>query len=767
MDRRKAWLLANAALAALVGGPAMAQTPPGQPDAQASGEGPLSGEVVTVTAQKRREALKDVPLAVTAISGETVENKGYTRLEDFAFAVPNVQFDQATDQRNIRLAIRGISSDTRFPGFESAVGVVVDGVYYAGAGGLNGDLFDVAQIEILRGPQGTLYGRNTSAGVVNIVTRQPGEERHIRALGELTAEDGELDGYRAFASVSGAIDAESGIFGSLAIARTEGDGYEINAPTGQELNGPDSVDLRGILRYRPDERFDVRLAFDYSWSDRTPIYVESAPLDYRTDVDFVGFNKRLTYGVSLSADAGLGDGLTLTSISAYRSYKTSEFGDQDLTTAPLGRRGNVESSEQVSQELRLTSPSGGTFEWVAGAFYLHEDYAAHGLYPIDIEAYYDLLFRPAFGGISLRTFYASLMLDGLVCDAPAPSCLKTQTADNLWTLETSSLAAFGQLKYNVTDRLALTVGARISSDEKDFTLDQDVFVGLPFIGVNFIVPVAFEGSQDETNFSPKLALSYDVTDDVTGYLSASWGYKSGGFFSNIIGNPAILPFLEFEPEESINYEAGLKGALFDGRAAFALAAFYIDYENLQVQRNFIDPLTNLPLTGIGNAAESTSWGIELEASVRLDDAFTLDGSAGYLDAAFDDYEACSFNPSTGAVLDCDGNRLAYAPDWTASLGLTMEQPISGDMLLVGNVEWTYRGDSYFSVLNEDTSFQEGFSLFNAYLGVATADGRYRAVLWARNLTDEYYSLFSTATLTGSGAVPGPPFTFGIRLSADL
>ena len=340
-------------------------------------------EQVTVTAQKREQSILEVPIAVSNFSGTLLEERGYTRLGDVAPLVPNFEFQQPGDARFLRLSIRGISADSRFPGAEQSVGVVVDGVFLSGVAGMLTDLVDIDRIEVLRGPQGTLFGRNTTGGVLQIITRQPTNEFRATA----SAEYDNFDHFNIKASVSGPL-VQDKVFAGLALSHTQRDGFDYNPVLDTDFNDQDTTTIRGTLRFLPTEDLEIRLSGDVTFEDRSPSMLDGVayppavnPIDRVVPFDTPTTSKRDIYGGALTIIKDFSNGISLKSITSYREYKVDETIDGDSTPVFAVERNNLEKSKEFTQELQLLSPSGQRLEWVLGAFYLHQDLSNLGVTP--------------------------------------------------------------------------------------------------------------------------------------------------------------------------------------------------------------------------------------------------------------------------------------------------------------------------------------------------------------------------------------------------
>lgn len=735
-------------------------------------------DVVRVTAQRREQDLVDVPMAVTAFGADQLEERGITDYTQIASSVPNMQFEEVQSQRNQRIIIRGISSDTRFAGSESAVGVVVDGVSLAGVAGLTFDLADIERIEVLRGPQGTLYGRNTAAGVINVFTTKPGNQFEASA----TAEYGNYEHRLLKGYVRGPL-VKDRLYASLSAISIDRDGYETLAATGEDVDTRDTKGLRGQLRWTPASDWDLRLIAEYQEDDFSqqrgqddalePIDRELTSVPYRPLAD------RDMRGYSLTVDKEFRK-FSARSITSQRSYTTHEL-DSNLAVAGQSfvDRLNIEESSEFTQEFQVSSVGDNRIDWVAGAFYLNQQLTFDGQYGVDIDGIYGLLFGPI-----AQLFGAPGNLAGDVaffggdpCPLQAPACVGTVPAVVNWTFKTTSLAGFGQAGIELTDRLTLDLGARYSSESKDFVYDSLVNTAIPglpgFIpnGVVFIAgrgnldfgaPLPYTDTIENDVWTSRIALTYSVNDENNIYASAAQGSKSGTFFANILGisdgnNNGIndnVEFLRVDPESSWNYEVGAKGRL--GIFNYAGAIYFIDYKDLQTQRTL--PLLASTVQILGNA-DAESYGVELELNAGLTDNLSIDFGIGYNETEFTDYPDCA--PMT----DCDGKELVYAPNLTSSVGINYERPVGNRHRLFSRLGATYRGEQYYDVTNNPLYQGNSATLLDATIGIQSETGNWSVALWGRNLTDEDYDVGRAPDQIGTNVTLGVPRTYGIRLSA--
>jgi iron complex outermembrane receptor protein len=715
MKTRKYTALSGAALAALMGwsSSAMAQ------DAARSG---VQVEEVIVTATKRAENLQDVPISVTAVTAEEIQKRGATSLRDLEFSVPNFAFASNDFNRRPDISLRGITTTARNGGEDGAIGFYVDGVYLARPTDWNSDIQDLERVEVLRGPQGTLFGKNAMAGAINMVTRRPGDTFGGNASVEL----GNYEHRRITAAVDVPL-IEGKLFSRVSFSKLDRDGYARNVFDNSRINDEDRWGGRLQLKARPFENFEVNLSADYMTENPSRIQREVLagpnPLTFIPGPRTVAFdrksvNDRTLKGVHLIMEADFG-GYQLTSITAYRMSFVDFQVDED--TGPLDdqRTRIVNDNHQFSQELRIASPAGERFDFVAGLFYVN-------------------VWADSRGGF-VQHGVASPFFPG-----------STATSGTVWT---DSYALFGNGNYRLTDRLTLNAGVRFGYETKQISFTRLNTNGGFFGGVfpNF---GPFEDRLIEQTVSPTVGLQYTFSPDVMTYAKWSRGDKSGGWNAGISFRGAD----PFKPEQVDNFEVGLKSDLLDGRARVNLAAFYMDYRNLQVTT--FGGLANGVGFNVDNAAKARIKGFEVDFTLVPTEGLTLSGGLGYLDTEYADYQ-------TSATANNNGNRLTFAPNWTANLVADYERPISSSLTFVARGEWSYRGSQFGTPTNTAVSKAPSYSLINGRVGVSVNDGQWGVYIWGRNLADKDYLLWRDRFGTEDVGGYGPPRMYGVSLNAQF
>ena len=706
-----------------------------------TGEFSMTIEEVVVTARKRTESMQQVPIAITALSGEALDKAAVVEMNDVDRMATNVVFE-GLDRTKPLVYVRGIGTRTYDPGSDPSVGVFVDGVYLGRFGGHDMDLNDVERVEVLKGPQGTLYGRNTIGGALSVVTKDPGEEFE----GNIGAEYGlsEISGDHLWAvtgRVAGPLGG-NGMLASLSVKHRARDGYIRIVDANERGANEDSTAVRGKLLIPLGETAQIKLASDFSTHDgptliftrddldgRSPsplpfIPVPPQPTDLyrptsdRTDI----FTNKDIFGVSATIDWTWGD-LALTSITAYRELDWQAADDLDASELDVSFLMEDENSDQFSQELRLNLDR-QNINLLLGLFYGQEQVQ--------------------------RFDTIQLGLDGLgLFVAPLPL---------IWDfgveLDATSYAAFGQAEWHITEKLALNLGARYSYDEKDFTF-QTATLGI------FLPPFGLDLNEDWDSLDPSVSIQYYARDDVMLYASWTSGYKSGAFqfFStSMIGAQKVA-----DPEQVDAIELGIKSQLLDRRLQLNAAVFDMKYKDLQLLSLSPTGIGGIALLLIDNAADSSIRGLELEGKAILSPWWSIDFSYAYLDAEFDKYIR-----DVQQGVDFSGNKLARSPEHSFQVALNYSQNL-GFGHLDGRIGYVWRDEYFFEPDNnilDPNSKQDAEGLLDASLNVDFGD--WSILLWGRNLSDKRYR---RSVLNSEGAPQRTagiePRTIGIRVSRAL
>jgi len=731
-------VLAATALTGISGAPLAAQ------DAIEAEE---SANEIVVVARKREERLLDVPIAITALSADGLSKLQATDLSGVQGAVPNVNIVQGRgSSSSANFFIRGIGQPDALQTFDPAVGVYVDGVYFSRIQGALVSLSDVERVEVLRGPQGTLYGKNTIGGAVNIISRKPDFDR-FKASGSATYGSYDqvlVNGYASTPLIAGKA--------ALSVAGTyeRRDGTVTDPLTGQDYNDRNSWTARAILRVAPVETVELSLSGDYTRQRNSltlgyptapilstslfPVGVSvlvpanpNGPYDFRASTSFAnGEGQKLDHwGVSLTANIDLTDTLQFTSITAYRRLDPDFFIDIDATQFELGDVFVGVNQRQFSQEAQLKY-AGDRLSGVFGLYYLDEDISSHQ------EAYGDDIFTLLGGPVTFTR---------LIDDAQ----------------QTKSYAAFGQLTYDLTEQFSVTGGLRYTYEKRRYNRTTTTISSLAALdGLTFTfpdnLPPPLNGDNDASfdAWTPSITLSYKPTPDTLLYASASRGFKSGGFNGRanslndltlvVDGTPTLVT--RFRPETVWTYEAGAKGSFLDGKVTLSAAAFYSDYKDFQARvGGGTVGAANTGVFPVINAGKLRIYGFEVEGVVKPVKALTVSGSLGYLNADYREFndgrrvppQPFSCNP-TGNEITCEP---AFAPPISARLAGDYVVPIGSSTLTLG-VEGRFIDKHFLSVDNRPGLTENGYALGNAYVQLDLADRKFYVRGAVRNFTDTVY-----------------------------
>lgn len=691
-------LLAGASLVCLPAAHAYAQAV-GQPSAATApaSDGAVTQEIV-VTAQKRAESLQKTPLAVSAIGGPDLQKRQITSVENLAPSLPSVNFGKNVGFA--RISIRGLGFDATVAGQEGRVAYHTDGVYISRPSAQLATFFDVARVEVIRGPQGTLYGRNATAGAINVITNDP--EDKPGGYGRFTV--GNYNLFQEEGAITGPL--ADGVSGRVAFVRTDRGGYGKNLVTGQDIDDEHSLGVRGKLKIEPSDRFKLILSADYS-SEHDANYVYhffgqggatpprvvalggSAPPDPRdTYANTPQQVNREFYGFAANATADLGAGVTLTSITGYRHTDAGLNGDHDGTQAPVSIITTLERARQFSEEVRLDGKV-QRLRWLVGAYYFNED------------GYGEADFSPV---LAFNNQYESrgLLFNG--------------------DFGTRAEALFGQLDYEVVDGLTISAGLRYSHERKLINQRGQIDLVTPATpGFTPNYTMFQDASKSWDAVTPRFNIQYQITPRILAYATYSKGFKSGGF--NLTGfTPAV------DPEKLTDYEAGLKSEWFDGMLRLNASVFYYKYTDLQVQK-----VVNAAAILV-NAANARVKGLEGEFVLRPIRNLEISGNVSLLDAKFLDFMTSDAARPQLGLLDLSGNRLPQAPKYSGNLAAQYNWNLpSGDLSLRG--EFIYTDRIYFSPFNRLEVSQGAFAKGNVIL-TYDRDGGLSLSLWVRNLTDK-------------------------------
>jgi len=707
---------------------------------------PMLGlEEVVVTARRRAENLQDVPVAITAFSAEILSLRGIQDITELARTVPSVTLEPSRATNTTLTAfIRGVGQQDPLAGFEQGVALYVDDVYMARPQGALLDVYDIERIEVLRGPQGTLYGRNAVGGAIKYVTRRLSDEPALSARLSAGSEN-QFDGV-----LTGSMPLSDSLRAGTTIASFNRDGFGRNITTGKDQYNKDILAARASVEFEPSPDLLVRLAGDYTRDKSNPVAghrsfpgrVSGFPVlpgkhdsaagaaDNASTAGISGNNEITAKGVSGSIEWNFNEAWTFRSITAYREDETESVIDFDSLPVPDFDAPVVYENDQFSQEFQLLY-TGERLKVVTGFYYL------------DAKASNDF----------------DVVLGQLV-----PGGLTAYTGG---VVKTSAMSIFADATYDLTDRLAVSVGGRYTEDERDAEIFRANYLGFgsPFLGNPSAIFLGatsdFANKRTFYDFSPRFNLNYRLTEQINVYGGFSQGFKAGSFDPR--GANFASPEVEqgFEPEELNSWEVGIKSTWWDGRARTNVSLFHSKYKDVQIPGSLPidrdgDGVNDGFVGTVTNAGQATIKGIEIEGELLLTEQLSLQLAASFLDAGIDEWILNGVDVS-------DQREIQNTPDKTVFAGLTYRTPLrSGDLVFNGN--WSYRDDVVQFEIPIPEIDQKAYSLFSASVVWVAPEGKWSLGLHGKNLADKRYRTagynFPTLGLENNvNAFYGPPRTF--------
>ncbi len=701
---------------------------------------------ITVTARRQEENLQTTPLSVSAFSSETLHNEQVENIGDLQSYVPNLSL-HVGDAGNAVIYLRGVGQIDSISFNDPGVGVYVDDVYMGRAQGSFLEVLDPASIEVLRGPQGTLYGRNTIGGAVKFVSARPTNDFE----GYVDVTLGNFDRRQVKVSASGPI-VKDRLLAKGAAIYSKRDGYAKNLFDGKDDFDKDLAAWRGSLLFTPNDDLSFYLVADGSDNDpsrsrsphkETPIFsvvsgafVPPTSDPFVVDVNFNRLERLKTWGVALTSEFSRNN-FTLKSITAYREMDYRTKIDLDGTRDSSFGIYDFEDQDQFSQELQF-SYIGDRISLVSGLYYFRET-------------------DSTFAGAIAPDFFVVLPVIGVFPFPIINAGLRDQT--------NTSKAVYAQIDYNLTQALRITLGARYTKEKKNVRAAGEEFFGTGVTtaegmeavfgtGVGFM-PTSFTAKDTWNSFSPKFSVDYQITDDVMVYASASRGFKSGGFNGRLTDRAQ-----PFDPETLWSYEGGFKSMLADNRVRLNMAAFYNDYKDFQLSRFSADPMTGAFVSVFDNAGSATIYGVEAEATVLVTDAFQLTGNFGYLHSEYDQLLG-DFDVDVSKA-----RNLVNAPKWTGRAGFTYDYELGGlgSLTLGGAV--SYRSKTYLTVSSSEILAQDKYALLDASLSYTSPDEHWNIILSGQNLTDKEYREHGFDLSSAPGVqlgYYGTPRTYSVNL----
>ena len=721
-------------------------------------------EEIVVTAQQRAESLQDVPVSVAAVTAKKISDSGIVDLQGLSELVPNFSINETGISTTV--TIRGISSGIN-SGFEQSVGMYNDGIFYGRDQLARVPMIDMERVEVLRGPQGILFGKNSIAGAVSQISAKPTDEFEGSVTALYEPDHGETDLRMV---LSGPL--TDNLSGRLAVMTRELDGYVKNTELGVDEQNEDEQVVRATLRWDVNDSVTATLKSSQSTFDvlgrNMEVYQSfghlealnsvynspTAPWSVDTELNYIAdnnghFSNNEVNNSTLTVDWDL-EGLTLTSVTGYVDYEFTESCDCDFTGAPVFDAGRQEEYQQLSQEFRLTSDLGSNFDYIAGLFFQDTDLT-----------YADQIQLP--DPTVVNTALGLLGAGALQPFAPGSS------TDRTFNQEGEVIALFAQGTWSVSEALRLTVGGRYTEEKKDANRQQrhkaNAAFGGQYMPAVTADPVSgaynvlygifaieaydqINGKLDDSSFSPVVTMEWDANPDTMVYATWTKGYKSGGFDARSNGHPdasvnnglksgaAITGSWEFANEEATSVELGSKMSLADGAAELSVAWYMTDYTDLQVSQ--FDGTLGFNVT---NAGEAKVQGIEADGRWALTDNITLTGSVAYLDFNYEKFpnSQCYFQQEDtdgDKLCDAGGKRKEFTPELQANLGAAWASEMSNGLELNASLDVSFMDEYLYAANLDPRSKQDAYSMVNARIALAGSEGAWELALLGRNLTDE-------------------------------
>ncbi|KAA5805403.1 TonB-dependent receptor [Alkalicaulis satelles] len=743
-------------------------------------------DTVTVTAQRREQAVTDVPIAITVLEGQTLNELSIATLDDLQLTVPNFQVTQTGI--GTQMFIRGVGTGND-PAFEQSVAQFIDGVSYGRAQLIRAPFFDLERVEVLRGPQSVLFGKNTVAGALSLITAAPTRETtgYVTATWMPEFGDRQVD-----AAVSGPLSEQ--LMGRLAVRYYETDGFVSNPNKGRDEPSREQFAIRGSLLFEPNDRFDATLKLEHNRFDSRgreievvrdvntqtlpngvpltfanaltgaglPGAITNSEFNFTRDADSDEFADNTLFNATLTANYDLGFG-TLTSVTGYLDYSRDELADLDFTNYFILTGLLSEDYDQFTQEVRVVSRQDQRLRWIAGGFYQSSTLTNNDI--------------TGFGPDITNLGFAPLANVGL---------------ERRYKTDSTAFALFGELTYDLTDRLRLIGGLRWTTEDKDATrqiaattnplgfdaplvTDPVVLATIQAgLGVELNNPGGGSGhdlsqSRSESRLTPSVTVEFDATDDVMIFASYKEGFKGGGF--DVRGNRTA--FFEFADETVRTYEAGLRSDLMAGRAQFNATAYFSQYSNLQISQ--FDGTIGF---NVGNAGKTEISGFDIDGRIALTNELSLAAGVSYLDFEYTDFRRgnCAFQETPdGDIVDgvqlCDytGRRGRFTPEWTGFARLSYDRPVTDTIDFSSVLNVAYTGSHNIHDNLDPLGNVDGYTMVDLRAGFGTE--RWEVALLARNLLDEKVLTFAAnvpfASSVGANtqyAVPLRPRVVGVQAS---
>jgi len=681
-------------------------------------------EVITITSRRIEESAQQAPISVSVVDGQALERKGIDSFNMLLSTIPNASRSGGIGSSLQGLiSIRGISTLVRTVGIETGVGIYIDGVYLGRPENFDFDLLDINRIEVLRGPQGAVFGKNTIAGAINIITNDPDEEFY----GSVEAQYGNYDHVRLRGTLSGEV--SDNVYGSLTLNRHRRDGYVENVfANAPNLDDADLHSARGKFRYRPSESIDIIFSTDVLQERSNPSFFEVRDVDFIEDPteetpftvnsDQPNYLNRDIWGVSMAANVKFDDAKWAT-VMAHRDSAYHAGLDEDKLPVRFFVCDFSSNTSFTSIETRYISNINKSINYNAGLYYFSQN--------SDNNSHF--------------------ALGDFLTGAPGVE----PPIDLISSVDTDSVAIFFNTMSSLTEQLTIEIGGRYISEDKDaehFQQDQTGIFG----------NTDFQLSRTDSDFSAIISLKYQTEVNTMLYARYAEGFKSAGFNTDFVSAGANL---EVAPENADTMEVGIKSTLFNNMMNTNLSLFKTQYHNLQLSQVAGSAVS------LNNAAKADISGVEFDFYTLIGDYFDVSGAIGYLDATYEDFPSC---PSAAANPDkpqnnCAGNHLNLAPKWTSSLGLQFVYPFENSTIeYITRLDWSYRSEVFFDPQNEVRLSGKSHSLANIRVGVV--DEQWEAFIWMNNIFNKEYVNFSddrSAIFIYQTQAYGPPRMYGVTL----
>jgi iron complex outermembrane receptor protein len=743
---------------------------------------------VVVTARRVEEQAQDVPIPVSVVRGDLVSDAGAFNVNRLKEMIPTVQF-YSTNPRNSAINIRGLGAPFGLTndGLEPGVGLYIDGVFYARPASATLDFLDVDQVEVLRGPQGTLFGKNTTAGAINVTTRKPS----FTPSTDFEVNYGNLQFVQAKASITGPLGGK--FAGRLSFSGTQRDGTVFNVKTQQNVNNLNNLGVRGQLLFAPSDKIAITLAIDDTRqrpNGYTQVVAAVAPtlraanrqyaaiaaklnytppsfnaFDRVTDIDTPLRSNQDLGGTSLNVDWKLGKG-RLTSTTGWRYWNWDPSSDRDFLGLPITTISAAPSKQrQWTQEVRYASTITPKADFVLGVFAFHQTINS------------DPFFKQEQGSA------AAAFLLAPSANASTPGLLDGYGYNQTLKYNNTSAAVFGQLQWSLTDRLRVLPGLRFNYDKKDADFSQQIYGGLQTttpalvtLQQSILAPQAYKADVSDNNVSGQITVAYKVAQAVNAYATYATGFKSVGLNLNGLptdaaGNP-VLSTATVKPEDVKNFEVGVKTTPFRGVTA-NLTVFNTEIKDFQAQ--VTNGAVGVVRGYLANAEKVRVRGAEFDSSARISRNLSLYAAAAYTDAKYVTFTGAPppIEDTGGPALeDISGSDLPGVSKWAVSFGGEVTHPASffgrtGDVF--GAFDTSYRSSFSSSASFSKFMVVDGYALLNARVGFRVADG-WTFSVWSRNLLNKDYFDLLTAAAGNTGLIvgqPGDPRTFGVTLRVNV